>query len=218
MNCIEEIAKDTKVIEIDDQLLVLIKRQVETELMLEEKFRDLCEEVSNFVKEIEDVVNEVERLSCKDVAKETVRRKALDDDVVDVLNTSSLDSRKALDDDDVDVLDISSLDSSFGLREVGFHYRMPELRPHVDALPKALDDDDVDVLDISSLDSRFYEVSDQGIRVRKKGTFCSGVIFCLCRKVLGGKSLRRNLYGSLRRNLLSDKAFFNLVLVVKTKP
>ncbi|GJS33121.1 hypothetical protein Tco_0531503 [Tanacetum coccineum] len=72
MNCIEEIAKDAKVIEIDNQLLVLIKRQVGTELMLEEKFRDLCEEVSNFVKEIEDVVKEVERLSCKDVAKETV--------------------------------------------------------------------------------------------------------------------------------------------------
>ncbi|GKB86314.1 hypothetical protein Tco_0958586 [Tanacetum coccineum] len=69
MNCIEEIAKDAKVIEIDDQMLVLIKRQVETELMLEEKFRDLCEEVSNFVKEIKDVVKEVERLSCKDVAK-----------------------------------------------------------------------------------------------------------------------------------------------------
>ncbi|GKC45037.1 hypothetical protein Tco_1062759 [Tanacetum coccineum] len=71
MACIEEIANDAKV--IDDQLLVLIKRQVETELMLEEKFRDLCEEVSNFVKEIEDVVKEVERLSCKNVAKETVR-------------------------------------------------------------------------------------------------------------------------------------------------
>ncbi|GJU12957.1 hypothetical protein Tco_1135353 [Tanacetum coccineum] len=69
MNC----AKDAKVIEIDDQLLVLIKRQVETELMLEEKFRDLCEEVFNFVKESEDVVKEVERLSCKDVAKKTVR-------------------------------------------------------------------------------------------------------------------------------------------------
>ncbi|GJX08749.1 hypothetical protein Tco_0196681 [Tanacetum coccineum] len=69
MNC----AKDVMVIEIDDQLLVLIKRQVETELMIEEKFRDLCEEVSNFVKEIEDVVKEVERLSCKDVAKEIVR-------------------------------------------------------------------------------------------------------------------------------------------------
>nr|GEY00299.1 hypothetical protein [Tanacetum cinerariifolium] len=40
--------------------------------MLEEKFRDLCEEVSNFIKEIEDVVKEVERLSCKDVTKETV--------------------------------------------------------------------------------------------------------------------------------------------------
>ncbi|GKC28500.1 hypothetical protein Tco_1035794 [Tanacetum coccineum] len=39
--------------------------------MLEEKCRDLCEEASNFVKEIEDVVKEVERLSCKDVAKET---------------------------------------------------------------------------------------------------------------------------------------------------
>nr|GEU92623.1 reverse transcriptase domain-containing protein [Tanacetum cinerariifolium] len=73
MNCIEEIAKDAKVIEIDDQLLVLIKRQVEAALMLEEKFRDLCKEVSNFVKEIKDVVMEVERLICKDVAKETVR-------------------------------------------------------------------------------------------------------------------------------------------------
>nr|GEV73684.1 hypothetical protein [Tanacetum cinerariifolium] len=55
MACIEEIAKDAKLIRIKDQLLVLIKRQVETELMLEEKFRDLCEEVSNFVKESEDV-------------------------------------------------------------------------------------------------------------------------------------------------------------------
>ncbi|GJY47230.1 hypothetical protein Tco_0436293 [Tanacetum coccineum] len=73
MNCIEEIAKDAKVIEIDNQLLVLIKRQVKTELMLEEKFKDLCEEVSNFVKEIKDEVKEVERLSCKDMAKETVR-------------------------------------------------------------------------------------------------------------------------------------------------
>ncbi|GKC39393.1 hypothetical protein Tco_1051777 [Tanacetum coccineum] len=71
MNCIEEVTKDAKVIEIDNQLLVLIKRQVETELMLEEKFRDLCEKVSNFVKEIKDVVKEVEQLSCKDVAKET---------------------------------------------------------------------------------------------------------------------------------------------------
>ncbi|GKB45540.1 hypothetical protein Tco_0896293, partial [Tanacetum coccineum] len=73
MNCIKEIAKDVKVIEIDDQLLVLIKRQVKAELILEKKFRDLCEEVSNFVKEIEDVVKEVERLSCKDVAKKTIR-------------------------------------------------------------------------------------------------------------------------------------------------
>nr|GEX06942.1 zf-CCHC domain-containing protein/UBN2 domain-containing protein [Tanacetum cinerariifolium] len=43
MNCIDEIAKDAKVIEIDDQLLVLIKRQMETELMLKDKFRDLFE-------------------------------------------------------------------------------------------------------------------------------------------------------------------------------
>nr|GEU96358.1 hypothetical protein [Tanacetum cinerariifolium] len=41
--------------------------------MLEAKFKDLCEEVSNFVKEIKDMVKEVERLSCKDVANETVR-------------------------------------------------------------------------------------------------------------------------------------------------
>ncbi|GJT48198.1 hypothetical protein Tco_0974355 [Tanacetum coccineum] len=72
MNCIKKIANDAKVIEIDNQMLVLIKRQVETNLMLEEKFRDPYEEVSNFVKEIKDVVKEVERLSCKDVAKETV--------------------------------------------------------------------------------------------------------------------------------------------------
>nr|GEY90190.1 hypothetical protein [Tanacetum cinerariifolium] len=70
MACIEEIAKDAKLIRIEDQLLVLIKRQVETELMLEEKFRDLCEEVFNFVTESEDVIKEVERLSCKDVVKE----------------------------------------------------------------------------------------------------------------------------------------------------
>ncbi|GKB77131.1 hypothetical protein Tco_0944026, partial [Tanacetum coccineum] len=37
------------------------------------KFRDPCEKVSNFVKEIEDMEKEVERLSWKDVAKETVR-------------------------------------------------------------------------------------------------------------------------------------------------
>ncbi|GJY76536.1 hypothetical protein Tco_0481652 [Tanacetum coccineum] len=68
----KEIAKDEKTIKIEDQLLVLIKRQVDTELMLEEKFRDLCEEVSKFVKESKDVVKEVKRLSCKDVGKETV--------------------------------------------------------------------------------------------------------------------------------------------------
>ncbi|GKE07479.1 hypothetical protein Tco_1399497 [Tanacetum coccineum] len=72
MAFIEDIAKDAKLIKIEDQLLVLIKRQVETELILDEKFRDLCEEVSDFVKESEDMVKEVERLSCKDVAKETV--------------------------------------------------------------------------------------------------------------------------------------------------
>nr|GEX57296.1 hypothetical protein [Tanacetum cinerariifolium] len=73
MICIEEIANDAKMIKIKDQLLVLIKIQVKTELMLKVKFRDLCEKVSKFVKESEDVVKEVERLSCKDVGKETVR-------------------------------------------------------------------------------------------------------------------------------------------------
>nr|GEU88464.1 phospholipase-like, aminotransferase-like mobile domain protein [Tanacetum cinerariifolium] len=51
----DPIQTDAKLIRIKDQLLVLIKRQVETELMLEVKFRDLCEEMSNFVKESEDV-------------------------------------------------------------------------------------------------------------------------------------------------------------------
>nr|GEU31480.1 hypothetical protein [Tanacetum cinerariifolium] len=73
MAYIEEIAKDAKIIKIEDQLLVLIKRQVKNELMLEEMFRDPCEEVSKFVKESEDVAKEVERLSCKDVGKEIVR-------------------------------------------------------------------------------------------------------------------------------------------------
>ncbi|GKD70746.1 hypothetical protein Tco_1324836 [Tanacetum coccineum] len=63
MACIEEIAKDAKHIKIEDQLLGLIKRQVEIKLMLEEKFRYLCEEVSNFVKESEDVVKEIRMLS-----------------------------------------------------------------------------------------------------------------------------------------------------------
>ncbi|GJX45855.1 hypothetical protein Tco_0262531 [Tanacetum coccineum] len=83
MTCIEEIAKDAKLIKIKDQLLVLIKRQVETELMLEEKFRDLCEEVSNFVKESKDMVKEVERLSCKDVVKETIHLLRCDDASLD---------------------------------------------------------------------------------------------------------------------------------------
>ncbi|GJX90983.1 hypothetical protein Tco_0757014 [Tanacetum coccineum] len=56
MACIKEIAKDAKLIKVEDQLLVVIKRQAETKLMLEEKFRDPYEEVSNFVKEIEDVM------------------------------------------------------------------------------------------------------------------------------------------------------------------
>ncbi|GJX01659.1 hypothetical protein Tco_0185572, partial [Tanacetum coccineum] len=55
MACIEEIAKDAKFNKIEDQLLVLIRRQVETQLKLEEKFQDICEEVSYFVKESEDV-------------------------------------------------------------------------------------------------------------------------------------------------------------------
>nr|GEV95717.1 zf-CCHC domain-containing protein/UBN2 domain-containing protein [Tanacetum cinerariifolium] len=44
---IEVIAKDAKLIENDDQLLVLIKRHIETELMLEKKFRALCEEITD---------------------------------------------------------------------------------------------------------------------------------------------------------------------------
>nr|GEX57116.1 hypothetical protein [Tanacetum cinerariifolium] len=72
MACIEDIAKDAKFTKNEDQLLGLIRRQMETELMLEDKFRDLCEEVSNFVKVTEDVVKEVESLNCKDVATETV--------------------------------------------------------------------------------------------------------------------------------------------------
>ncbi|GKC32735.1 hypothetical protein Tco_1040029 [Tanacetum coccineum] len=81
MACIKEIAKDAKLIKVEDQLLVVIKRQAETKLMLEEKFRDPYEEVSNFVKEIEDVVKEVERLSCKDVAKKIVHIREINADL-----------------------------------------------------------------------------------------------------------------------------------------
>ncbi|GJZ33421.1 hypothetical protein Tco_0578857 [Tanacetum coccineum] len=73
MTCIEELAKGVKFNKIDDQLLVLIERQVEIELKLEEKFRELCEEVSNVVEEREDVVQELERLSGNYVAKEIAR-------------------------------------------------------------------------------------------------------------------------------------------------
>ncbi|GJU63498.1 reverse transcriptase domain-containing protein [Tanacetum coccineum] len=89
MACIKEIAKDAKseeiakdanfikiedhFIKIEDQLLGLIRKQVETKLKLEEKFRELCEEVFNFVKEGEGMVQELERLSGNHVAKETVR-------------------------------------------------------------------------------------------------------------------------------------------------
>ncbi|GJW49777.1 hypothetical protein Tco_0091128 [Tanacetum coccineum] len=47
-------------------MIVLMGRQVETELKLEEKFRELFEEVSTVVKEREDVVKELERLSVID--------------------------------------------------------------------------------------------------------------------------------------------------------
>ncbi|GJW82284.1 hypothetical protein Tco_0146259 [Tanacetum coccineum] len=63
MACIEELANVGEFNKTEDQLLVLIEKQVETELKLEEKFRELCEEVSNVVKEKEDVVEELERLN-----------------------------------------------------------------------------------------------------------------------------------------------------------
>nr|GEU79294.1 zinc finger, GRF-type [Tanacetum cinerariifolium] len=52
-------------------MLVLMERQVETELKLGKKFRELCEEVLTVVKEREDVVEELERSN--HVAKETAR-------------------------------------------------------------------------------------------------------------------------------------------------
>nr|GEV23944.1 sialyltransferase-like protein 1 [Tanacetum cinerariifolium] len=54
-------------------MLVLIGKQVETEFKLEEKFRELCEEVSIIVKEREDMVEELERLSGNHMAKEIAR-------------------------------------------------------------------------------------------------------------------------------------------------
>nr|GEX24844.1 reverse transcriptase domain-containing protein [Tanacetum cinerariifolium] len=73
MACIEELEKTTKSKNIEDQMLVLMRRQVETELKFEKKFRELCEEVSNAVKEREDVVEELERLSGNHVVKESTR-------------------------------------------------------------------------------------------------------------------------------------------------
>ncbi|GJU30586.1 hypothetical protein Tco_1174175 [Tanacetum coccineum] len=72
MDRIEEIAKDGKFIKIEDQLLVLIRRQLKTEFMLEEKFRDLCKEMSNFVKESEDMVQEFKRLSGNDCGRKDI--------------------------------------------------------------------------------------------------------------------------------------------------
>nr|GFA69574.1 hypothetical protein [Tanacetum cinerariifolium] len=69
MSCIEELVKAAKSNKIEDQMLVLTKRQMETKLKLEKKF----EEVSSVVKEREDVVEELERLSGNHVAKEIAR-------------------------------------------------------------------------------------------------------------------------------------------------
>ncbi|GJR46959.1 hypothetical protein Tco_1315062 [Tanacetum coccineum] len=52
-------------------MLVLMGRQMKTELKLKKKFQELCEEVSNVVKEKEYVVDELKRLSGNHVAKET---------------------------------------------------------------------------------------------------------------------------------------------------
>nr|GFC10823.1 hypothetical protein [Tanacetum cinerariifolium] len=71
MSCIEELAKAAKINKTEDQMLVLMRRQVKTELKREQKSRELCEEVSLVVKEREDVVEEIERLSGNHVAKET---------------------------------------------------------------------------------------------------------------------------------------------------
>ncbi|GJR16844.1 hypothetical protein Tco_0965371 [Tanacetum coccineum] len=73
MACIEELEKAVKSNKIEDEMLVLMRRQVENELKLKNKFRELCEEVSNVVKEREDVVEELERLSGNYVTKETAR-------------------------------------------------------------------------------------------------------------------------------------------------
>nr|GEV56635.1 zinc finger, GRF-type [Tanacetum cinerariifolium] len=71
MSCTEELANAAKSNKIKDQMLVLMGRQVETELKLKEKFRELCEEVSTVVKEREDVIEELEILSGNYVSKET---------------------------------------------------------------------------------------------------------------------------------------------------
>ncbi|GJV04948.1 hypothetical protein Tco_1338517 [Tanacetum coccineum] len=73
MTCIKELAKAAKFNRIEDQMLVLMGRQVKIELKLEEKFRELYEEVSNVVKERKDVVEELEMLSGHHVAKKTAR-------------------------------------------------------------------------------------------------------------------------------------------------
>ncbi|GJU52605.1 hypothetical protein Tco_1226319 [Tanacetum coccineum] len=69
----EELAKAAKSNKIEDQMLVLMERLVETELKLGEKFRELREEMSTVVKEREDVVKELEMSSGNHVAKETAR-------------------------------------------------------------------------------------------------------------------------------------------------
>ena len=69
---LEELANAAKSTNIEDQMLMLIRRQVNDDKKLENKLRALCLEVANTLKDGEEVIEELERLRGDLVVVESV--------------------------------------------------------------------------------------------------------------------------------------------------
>ncbi|GKD97022.1 hypothetical protein Tco_1380919, partial [Tanacetum coccineum] len=93
---------------------------------------------------------------------------------------------------DDDVLDILGLDSSILEMKVQSNKGKALVKVRIWAWVEGFDYAYVCDSKWMEMSQWFYEFSDQDSQVGKKGTFCSGVIFCLHSNILGGKSLRRN--------------------------
>ncbi|GKA89374.1 hypothetical protein Tco_0811186 [Tanacetum coccineum] len=93
---------------------------------------------------------------------------------------------------DDDVLDILSLDSSILGMKVQSNEGKALVKVRIWARVEGFDYAYVCDSRWMEMSQWFYEFSDQDSQVGKKETFCSGVIFCLRRNILGEKSLRRN--------------------------